>query len=245
MGTRSRLALLFGLLVLAGCGASPYFRPHAFVPPLRHYRVRYLDAATQHVLAPEWQILNFDRGRIPETRTWMTRRVIDEGGGPRRVNLPVFDLLAEHERDGASLFLMTVPLESTMGRRELSIVAHDFVDELLGSALSVVRRTRGDTTEEHLVASRVLEDQAAEVGGAEAHLMTVERAQVGAASGSNQLFTFVLVRPPRRWRSSGVADASHGAPMLILAGLESRADRYDSHRPDFDQLLDRLDVRPE
>lgn len=242
-----RALVLLVLLVVGtlGCGGSAYFRPQAFVPPLRHYRVRYLEADARRVLDAEWQILNFRGGSIPEGRGWTTRRTIDEGSGPRTRVIPVFDLFAEHARDGAAIFAMTIPLERTMGRRELAIVAHDFVDELVGSALSVVRRTRGDATEERLVASRVMEETPARVGGAEAYLLTIERAQVGAVTGSSQIFTFVLIRPPRLFRSSGVADARHGAPMLILVGLESRADRYDLHRPEFDGLLSRLDVRPE
>lgn len=232
------------LAMIAGCGGSEWFRPHAFVPPLRHYRIRYSDVADQRLLGPEWQVLNFRNGHIPYTSDWMTARTVDEGGGPRRRLIPIFDFVAEHERDGAALFVMTVPLEPTMARRDLRIIAHDFVDELVGSAVAVVRRSRGGSSEERVVTSHMLEDTAAEVGGAEAYLVTLERDVVGSSSAtSSRTLTFALIRPPRRWRASGLAD-DHGAPMVVFVGLESATERYASHRGDLDAVLGRLDVRP-
>jgi hypothetical protein len=237
-------AFLAGCTFVAGCTGSPYFRPHAFVPPLRHYRVRYDDPAAQRVLAPGWQVLNFRDGRVAPGGHWTTTRSVDEGRGPRPRTIPLFDLFAEHERDGAALFVMTVPLELTMGRRDLRIVAHEFIDELAGSAVAVVRRVRGGSTEESLVASRLVEDTVAEVGGAEAYLVTLERRIVGSSSVvAQRTMTFVLIRPHRRWRASGVAE-DDGAPMLVMVGLESPSERYDAHRGDLDSLLGRLDVRP-
>lgn len=109
----------------------------------------------------------------------------------------------------------------------------------------MIRRVRDDASEERLIASRVIEDTEAEVGGADAYLVTLMRGVVGSASATaSRLTTFVLVRPPRRFRARGLADLEHGAPMLVLIALDAAAERYDGHRPELDGLLDRMDVRP-
>ncbi len=239
-----RALAILALVVLSACNGSAYFRPHAFVPPMRHYRVRYSDPSAREVLSADWNLLNFRRGELLRTPDWVTRANVDEGRGPRPRVIPTFDLFAEHARDGSVIFVMTAPLGPNMARRDLRIVAHDFIDELTGSALAVVRRVRADASEERLIASHVLEDTVAEVGGAEAYLVTLSRGVVGSASVTAQrITTFVIVRPHRFFRSSGLADPEQGAPMLLLIALDAAAERYDARRPELDSLLDRLDVR--
>jgi hypothetical protein len=233
------------LASIAGCNGSAYFRPHAFVPPMRHYRVRYAEPSAHDVLGPEWNLLNFRDGQMRQTPDWVTHARVDEGSGERPQSFPTFDLFAEHARDGSVIFVMTVPLGPSMERRDLRIVAHDFIDELTGSAIAVVRRVRGDASEERLIASRVIEDTEAEVGGADAYLFTLSRGVVGSASVTAlRVSTFVLVRPHRHFRGSGLADPERGAPMLLLIALDAAAERYDARRPELDAMLDRLDVRP-
>jgi len=247
LARRFALATLacIAIACVAGCNGAAYFRPHAFVPPMRHYRLRYAEPSARAVLGPDWNILNFRGEEIRQTPDWVTHARIDEGAGPRARAIPTFDLFAEHAHDGSVLFVMTVPLAPTMARRDLRIVAHEFIDELTGSAIAVVRRVRGDSSEERLVASRVIEDTEAVVGGADAYLFTLSRGVVGSASvTSSHLSTFVLLRPHRRFRGGGLADLEDGAPMLLLIALDAVAERYDARRPELDALLDRLDVRP-
>lgn len=243
--TLSLVLNMLALGLLTGCNGSAYFRPQAFVPPMRHYRVRYAEASTRDVLGADWNLLNFRDGQIRQTPDWVSHARIDEGGGPRPRAIPTFDLFAEHARDGSVIFVMTVPLAPTMARRDLRIVAHDFIDELTGSAVAVVRRVRGDSSEERLIASQIIEDTEAEVGGADAYLVTLVRGVVGSASATaSRVSTFVLVRPHRRFRADGVAELERGAPMLVLIALDAAAERYDARRPELDALLDRMDVRP-
>jgi hypothetical protein len=238
-------ALALVALLFAGCGGSPWFRPHAFVPPLRHYRVRYDEPASRTVLPSTWRVLNFRGGVIDDDAAWIARVTVDEGGGPRRVLVPTFDLYAEHERDGTVIFAMTLPLPPEQDRRDLSILADDFASGALGEGgLSVVRTRRGEMTEEQLAVTRTIERSTARVGGAEGYFVSVERGVVG--SGRSVILTFILVRPHRwRFRHEGLTSTTSGAPMVIVFGYLARSDRYPDHLADFEAMLHRIDVRPE
>lgn len=111
------LAIL-ALGVLSGCNGSAYFRPHAFVPPMRHYRVRYAEPSTRAVLGADWNLLNFHGHDIRRTPDWVSHAQVDEGGGARARAIPTFDLFAEHARDGSVILVMTVPVAPNMARRE-------------------------------------------------------------------------------------------------------------------------------
>lgn len=238
-------ALVLALALVSGCGGSLYFRPHAFVPPLRHYRIRYDDAETRRVLPAAWRVLNLRNGRIDARSEYVDQIWVDEGRGPRQLVVPLFDVYAEHERDGSAIFAMTLPMPLEHDRRELQILARDFASGAFGGAgLSLVRTRRGGTTEEHLEVTRTLEDSPARVGGAEGHYLSVERGAVG--SGSSVILTFVLVRPHRwRWHHGGLTSTSGGAPMVLLFGYLATSERYLDHLDEFEGLLHRIDVRPD
>ena len=243
--------VLLGLLAL-GCAASETYRPYAFVPRPRHYRVRYLpgEEDARRILPAGWRVRDhrvdgdgrptdpFDerRDRVPIALDLDEDRGIDlRGFAPR------YDARYEHDEDGAEIVGITLPVDASTGRRSLEVIAHALIDGVFGEGFVDVRGDRARTYE-----TRVVDEYEAEVGGAPAHLVTIELAQSvpgrGVAWGRGTTLTIVLVRPPLRWRP-GVRASTDGAPMLVLWMLEARSERYALHRGAFDSLLDRLDVR--
>lgn len=252
---RGAVIAVLALLVLSGCIASETYRAHAFVPGPRHYRVRYLpgEENARRVLPEGWRVQGhrvdgegrptrpFDRG------DHLLHVALDTDGDGRpdlRGRAPRFDLSYEHEEDGAHISASTIPVEPRRGRRSLAILAHDLIDGVFGRGFVELDHQQ----RAHAFETRHVDEYEAVIGGAPAHLVTLEIAEVvpgrGTAWGSGTTVTLVLVRPePWRWRPEGLASRD-GAPMLVLLLYTARSDRYALHRADFDALLDRLDVRP-
>lgn len=250
------LALLAATGTLTGCISSDVYRPHAFVPALRHYRVRYADggAADRRLLPAGWRVLGYrvDGEGRPTFRhdgfeAWTNVGIDRDGDGHSdlRGRAPAYDLRYEHEDDGATIDAITIPLPPREARRSLGIVAHRLLDGVFGRGFVVHRG--GDRS--HAFATRVVDENEAIVGGAPAYLLTFEVAEVvpgaGPVHGRGETLTVVVVRPGRlEWRLEGHATTSGGVPMILVLVYAARSERYALHRADFDALLDRLDVHP-
>ena len=234
------LALL--LAFAAGCTGSHWLRPQAFVPPLRHYRIRYADVERRAVLPIGWTLLNHSDDDIHHSAGWTVQ---DRSSG-HAISRPSFDLFAEHGEDGTAIWVRTVPLTARLGRRSLEALAHTMVSDGLGEGLIAMSADRGNHTETQVVSSQIVDEGDAEVSGVPAYLATVRLSTVGSARAAGDLLiTFVLFHPGSlAWRASGIADPN-GQPMVVIAGFEVTADRYEQHRPTFEAMLARLDVRPE
>lgn len=245
-------------LVSSGCIASETYRPRAFVPELRHYRVRYEEGGVdaRRVLPEGWSIEGYrvdgeGRPTRPFDSPTATVGVGIDLDGDHRVDLrgraPRFDLHYQHDEDGAELSASTLPLEPRLARRSLPILAHQLLDGAFGEGFV---QGVGDSGRTRAYVTRIVDEQEVQVGGAPAYSLTFELAQVvpgeGPAFGRGETMTIVMVRPGAlRWREGGLASTTSGVPMLIVLTYSARSDRYALHRGDFDALLDRLDVRPD
>lgn len=261
--TLARIASVGSFVVLvalgaSGCIASETYREHAFVPALRHYRVRYEPggADARRVLPEAWSVDGYrvdGEGRPTrpfDSPTAMVGVGIDLDGDHRvdlRGRTPRFDLHYQHDEDGAELSASTLPLEPRLARRSLPVLAHQLLDGAFGEGFI---QGVGGSGRTRAYVTRIVDEQEAQVGGAPAYSLTFEVAQLvpgeGPAFGRGETMTIVMVRPGAlRWREGGLASTSSGVPMLILLMYSARSDRYALHRGDFDALLDRLDVRPD
>jgi hypothetical protein len=254
--TLSVLAVALCALAASGCIASETYRARAFVPQLRHYRVRYVAGgdSARRVLPEGWSVAGYrvdGQGRPTEPFRTAEETVaigVDLDGDRRsdvRGVAPRYDLRYEHDDDGAVLAASTVPMDPRHARRSLAILAHALLDGAFGEGFV----TRGRDQERAYV-TRLIDEQEARVGGAPAYSLTFELAPVvpgeGPAYGRGETMTVVIVRPGTlRWREHGVAGTGDGVPMLIVLTYSARSERYALHRADFDALLDRLDVRPD
>ena len=244
---------LAALLALCGCAGSEIFRPQAFVPLPRHYRVRYLDAGLRRAMPDAWIPLGYrvdgdGRPTVPTADPLRWEQLAIDTDGDRtadiRGRVPRYDLQYEHEEDGAEVWVSTIPVEPRRGRRSLSVLAHQLVEGLFGAGF--VAHLGGSRTA--AFQTSIVDETPAQVGGAPAHVITFSIAPVdlggAVARQAGETTTIVLIRPPRQWRGEELASPAGGLPMLILVGLSARTDRYALHRPALDSLLDRIDVRP-
>lgn len=251
------LIVLAIAITAAGCGGSDFYRARAFVPAPRHYRVRYLEGEedARRVLPASWAVRGFrvdGAGRpgdpnMPAGSGVTIAIDVDGDGDPDvRGETPRFDLHYEADEDGAELWATTVPLSPRLGRRSLAILARELVEGVFGAGFVTFRDGRARAYE-----TVIVDETEARVGGAPAYVITFQIAQVPVAGSratvsDGEMVTLVLVRPGRLlWRPGALASTGDGVPMLIVLGLDARADRHALHRPALDALLDRLDVRPD
>lgn len=259
-GDRTTALALAALLVTTsaiGCVRSETYRPHAFVPIARHYRVRYLrsEESDARVLPEGWTVRGYrldDRGRptAPIARPGALERVaidVDEDSRPDvRGEVPRYDLRYEHDEDGAEIWASTIPMPPRLARRSIGILARNLIDGVYGQGFVAWDRSRSEVRAREYETT-ILDEQEVLVGGAPGYLVTFEIAQVvsGRRASIGETCTIVLVRPGRLgWSPDGRAREG-GLPMLVLVGYASRSDRYAIHRPELDAFLDRLDVRPD
>jgi hypothetical protein len=241
---RSLAAIALSLALLApACVGSHWMRGHAFVPPMRHYRIRYDDDAHRAVLPRGWRVVNHDGAGVRLGDAWWSRDAVEVSAGTSHlVPRPRFDLYAERDDDGAILFVRTIPVPFRIGARPLADFAHHFVLRARDEGLTFVDGARTVRPG----AATIQSESPAEVGGVEAYAITVDASVAAAARHeSPRTVALVLFRPGAwRWRESGLATAE-GAPMLVVAGYAASPDDYDAHVADFHALLGRLDVRPD
>jgi hypothetical protein len=225
------------LASVAGCIRSETYRPHAFVPEPRHYRVRYLrgeeDAA--RMLPEGWLARGYhldEEGR-PTSRLDDARVGIDsDGDGTRDTNVPRFDMRYAHEEDGAEIWSSTIPLPPREARRSTRALVHRLIDAAYASEL--VRWDPADRP-------TVVDERPVIVGGAEGHRVTFEI----RAPRRSRTFTLVALRPGQLgWVEGGLARPD-GRPMLVVIGYAARPRRHALHLPELEALLDRIDVRPD
>jgi hypothetical protein len=226
----------FALMMIgsfAGCIGSTTYRSHAFVPLLRHYRVRYENGAesARRILPSSWS--------SSEDASTETISVAFDLDGDRDADIrgetPRQDLHYVHE-SGAVLFASTIPMGPRRARQPLAAIAHQLANGRFGRDFLASLGS--------LEVLQITSEYDARVGNAPAYCITFERA--ARNESRSELITIVLVRPHGLlWRDEGIANTENGAPMVITLVYRAPANVHAQLRGDFDALLDRLDVRPE
>lgn len=252
--SRSILSVL-ALFVCAGCAARAHvgaFGDDAFYVARDHYRIGYAYQRPD-VISADWIVDNFQNGPdgigpVKWTRD-CTRSVAldrdDDGRAERSITIESYDLRLLHRSDGSVLWAQTTPVSSRVSNRDLSVVAHDFVDRVGGGsyvevdwAAALVRERRFGTV--------VRSEGPVAIDGVAGHQMTFDLVSIDQrevdARHQGERITIVIVRPNAPWvhppRAFGSGD---GPPMLVTFGYASRAEHHDAHREEFEGLLGRID----
>ncbi len=247
-----RAATALALLALAS-GAAGCMRPrpvghfgeNAFYLSRAHYRIRYLDG---RALAPsDWRLTSYELdddgrpvGARQDARFWTTYDQAELLGASRTrpVVAERFDLFFEHEDGRSVMWARTIPIRRIWEREPawrllragvLGVDARSGpVPDLIGIGASEPRALGGEP-----------EVRPARVDGQRTHA-----------------YTFDLVRgaPPaaRLWRVTVVglrtfrptwAIGRRRLDSFIVLGYATPPDAHDEHRPAFESLVRRLDLR--
>lgn len=244
---------------LGACGGAygGHFREDAYYPSRDHYRVRRSmgSSAPGGLLSEHWLLDNFrvedgeprDPKSGPDYRTTYSLDRDGDGRADRPVRAELYDLRFVHAHDGSVLWSRTMPVDRIAERRELEVIAHDYVDRVGGGNYFNV--TLSGEVEQRRLGTRIVEEGPVRVGGAEGWMVTFDVLALDQQEANPQYtgnrVTMVLVRPEGAlWSPQGEPRPDEGWPMLVVLGLAGRAELQPTHTGDFLDFLSRLDMHP-
>jgi hypothetical protein len=118
------------------------FTPDRFAHNEYPYEVRYVDEGPKNLLGADWRLDNYvwTRGTPSEEkqgRDYSVRReydLDDDGDADLSVNEPYYDLLLEHRRKDALIWLRSVPISRHDVNKDLAVFADNYVEAASSSS---------------------------------------------------------------------------------------------------------------
>lgn len=211
--------------------------------------VLYGDSAARQLVGDDWTVVNYtttDDGVPSEIKTGpqFERSFGLDGDGDGAVDaqftVPAHDLLLEHNRTGATIWLRTLPYPERLAMKEMHVLLHQYLDSAAGSG-KVIVELKGETLqvkESERYATRILSQVPAELGGFDAIAATFELAnvtQVNVANARWRRARVVLARTPFRLHAGGMS-----WPVILIAGYSNLQQDFDRNLSDFVTLLSRI-----
>jgi hypothetical protein len=230
------------------------FTPDRFAHNEYPYEVRYVEEGPKNLLGADWRLDNYvwtrgaPSGEKRGSEYFVTREydLDDDGNADVRLDEPYYDLLLEHRRKDAVIWLRSVPISNDDANKDLAVFADNYVDTASGSNSVLVRfgldgpvGPRGKR-----FASRVLSRAGCSIASAPAYRVDFEVANVdrleltpSARWSRNRV---VLLRTPFRHVPSPDDHKDISVPVVMLAGLRAAPEDFEALSADFDRLLDRI-----
>jgi hypothetical protein len=229
------------------------FTPDRFAHNEYPYEVRYAEEGPKNLLGADWRLDNYvwTRGTPTEEKRgsayFVTREYdLDENGdSDLRVKEPYYDLLLEHRKKDAVIWLRSVPISNDDANKDLGVFADNYVESASGTS-HLVRFGLDSPVDSGgtRFASRVLSRAGCSIASAPAYRVDFEVANVdqaqltpGARWSRNRV---VLLRTPFRHVPSPDDHKDISVPVVMLAGLRAAPEDFETLSADFDRLLDRI-----
>jgi hypothetical protein len=250
---------LAALCLLAGaCGSPAHFTEKVYVNPEYPYGVHYLGARADAPMGEAWRLDNYVfKGSVPVRlksgtgyevqRSYDTN---DDGEVDETETEPFFDLLFDHKRIDARMWVRTVPLSTHDAEKQLAVFAERYVRAASGAGSVLVRFGSEDgdvAVVEKRMALRVLSSAECAVSGRPAHRVDFEVANVDELQLSKDARwsrgRLVIVQTPYFKTLDESATTPARYPVLMLVGASSSPGEFGAIEGDFGTLLDRLVLR--
>ncbi len=127
--------------------AAGTFTPDRFAHNEYPYEVRYLEEGPKNLLGADWRLDNYVWSRGTPTgekqgRDYSVTReydLDDDGNADVSVDEPYYDLLLEHRRKDAVIWLRSVPISNDDANKDLSVFAENYVESASGASGVLVR----------------------------------------------------------------------------------------------------------
>ncbi|MBI5490798.1 MAG: hypothetical protein HY905_25925 [Deltaproteobacteria bacterium] len=266
------VVLCVGILAVVGCrgpdsviapgpptGAADScarFEEDGYYSEAGPFRIAYVDATTRAVMGPGWMLDNwmpFPNGS-PRTQIksaeWMTELLVDAAEDGRydfTAEIPKFDLHWTERHTGALIWIRSLPLSRRLADRDLSVIGHDWVEEIAGGEWWAACLGGCAVGEERHWATTLVSEELTFVSGVGAFDVTFDIANVDQLQLDPDARTararLVLVRPGYRMPLRG-GEHRYEAPTLVALGYAQTPDRFDEHAAEFEDLLRRIDFWP-
>lgn len=234
--------------------AAGTFTPDRFAHNEYPYEVRYVEEGPKNLLGADWRLDNYvwSRGTPASEKQgrdyFVTREydLDDDGNADLSVDEPYYDLLLEHRRKDAVIWLRSVPISNDDANKDLSVFAENYVESASGASGVQVRFGLDGSARSggRRFASRVLSRAGCSIASSPAYRVDFEVANVDrlqlAPSARWSRNRVVLLRPPFRHVPAPEDHKDISVPVVMLAGLRAAPEDFETLSADFDRLLDRL-----
>lgn len=217
------LALTSFLFALSACATQRNtFKGSWFESARYPYVVHYAGDGPNEIVNRIWRVANYYKSGSslkpkegPEYEVDRRFDIDDDGSFDTTRTEPFYDLLLEHTRKDAAMWLRTVPLSRKDRDKALEVIASRYIEAASGAGAIAVRfGHEGDVGfVERRFATRVLQSKACEVSGREAYAVDFEVANVDqlqlADTSRWRRGRLVIVRPRfmydlKAWRTVNI-----------------------------------------
>lgn len=244
---RSGVIALWVALCALGCVAQSAFTPTGFKPQERKYEIGYL-AETESLTERGWRIANYQyskgvpteemtKGRFTSTFPW---ELAD--GSPSKIETTTYELLIEHNTN-ATIWVRLVPTPRSLQGKMIRVLAENYVNNLTGNVYSDYFDPEPS---ERRISTKILESESTRVmdHGAQRvrfEIVNLDQLEHDANAPRTQA-EIILVNVVHKKKARG-RNVSH-VPALFLLGYANDAAMFDTHYPDFRDLVDRIRAAP-
>ncbi len=262
MGKR---ALFVASLVCGGLGCTAsvggkFVHPGEYDHGLFPVRVGY-GPQDQGILGSDWLVDNFTatKDRPGPAKSGPGYVLVahydmdDDGKEDRTREEPIRDVLFLHRRTGASMWVTLTTLSTREEDLDLSELAEEVIERVAGGASTMQLDSPGADSRgvvrvvEHRTAVAELASAACRLGTDPAYevdfeLADVDRLKLDPTSRSAKV-RLVIARTPYRdrvARSAAYNSKAPTLPVILIAALRARPERFDSHLADFAKLMEQV-----
>jgi hypothetical protein len=232
------------------------FRDDGFYSRVGPFRIAYLGGARPQALGPDWLLDNYLFWRDGEPRVetllggYTLRLRVDPVGDGRysfETEIPTFDLHWTQRNDAAIVWIRSIPLSRRLSERDLSVIAHDFVESLSGTEAYAVCFDWCVHAEAKTYATTIVAERELFLSGVPAYDLTFEIANVDQLQlnpDARAARARLVLARPGYWMDLRSGDRSYEAATLVAIGYAQTPDRFDEHLAEFEDLLQRIDFWP-
>jgi hypothetical protein len=177
------------------------------------------------------------KGRFTSTFPW---ELAD--GSPSKIETTTYELLIEHNTN-ATIWVRLVPTPRSLQGKMIRVLAENYVNNLTGNVYSDYFDSEPS---ERRISTKILESESTRVmdHGAQRvrfEIVNLDQLEHDANAPRTQA-EIILVNVVHKKKARG-RNVSH-VPALFLLGYANDAAMFDSHYPDFRDLVERIRAAP-
>lgn len=258
----TRISLLQAFVAAAawvaasGCSSSlSDFSAGRYVHPAYDIAVGGADSAGApgELLGSDWRLDNYylNGGALrPKLGSAYVRSIrLDRNGdgvGDESHSVPVYDLRYENRVSGGVIWLSTFPIDTSLERTDLEVIARRYLQAVSGVGVAVVEIQDNQVISEvRRFATRNVTIERSVIDGQEAVVVQYELANVDEVqvdeNGAWAPARVTIFRPPAAWSPSRHA-IDQTWPVISMVGLRALPERFDADVPSYEQFIARVDV---
>jgi hypothetical protein len=215
-------------------------------------------AESGDLMGPSWKLDNLYKDpsgklkpkKVPEYLTQFDLDVDGDGDTDSIKDEFLFDLRFKHLQRDATIWLRTFPISDDLRGKDLRVLVQRYVDEVSGAGFEAVQLGPQTTIlREKRFAAQAINRGQLTIAGQPAYETTFDVANVDEVAinktARKTRVRIVLVRTPFEYQAGPTAKPGAKFAVLMLAGYANLPEDFDKDLPDFERLLNRVQIGTE